>query len=323
MDEKVLSDGEMDALMDASSSESQAVLRAGTEAMADVRSFEVQPHCHLSFGSYPELQRLNDRFALSMQRFLRQTLNWSVSCVLQSQTERALSERLSHFSGLQHVMGFRLDPLAGPFCFLPDPQLTCALVEVYFGSVTIPPADPTLDEYSNGQKRMAQRFANEALALFADVWKPLATLTPAPTGSWASLELAEIGGVKDPVIASEFLIEADDFKGRFAIVMPTSAIGDYADLLDGADRPGDSAQDTRWRTALLAHVTELNVTLNVCNAPSRLSLAELRAISAGDRLSIAPPNPVAIRCGDVALYHGHFGVNERRRCVQIDGAVNA
>ncbi|MEL7537851.1 MAG: FliM/FliN family flagellar motor switch protein [Pseudomonadota bacterium] len=318
MNDKILSDGEMDALMEGMADGSVEVLRGGGRDLTQVRPFEIKPQCYLRFGSYPELARLNEKFAVGLQRYLRQVLNWPASCDLKRQYERNVADLPATFGGLQHVMGYRIAPLDGVACVLPSPAMVAALVEVFFGSTNIPAVDPTLEEYSTGQKRTAQRFADAVMTQLAAAWATLLALSPTFEQSWPAVEQAPLGGPKDAVIVSEFQIVAGDFEADFAIVIGRNSLHRFTDLLDGAERPGNAEQNQRWRRTLEIHAIELPVRLAMINQSAAVSLARLTELSPGDELPIAAPNPIDVACGDVVLYRGQFGVNGKRRVVRID-----
>ena len=321
MSEKILSDGEMDALMEGVADGSIAIIRDGGVERGRVQPFEIRPQNHLSFGSYPALQRLNEGFATRVQRYMRQALNWPASCDLLRQYECTSADIVTRFDGLQHIMGFRLEPLDGLTCLVPDVSLVPALVEVCFGSTAIPPADPTIEEFSVGQKRTAERFANQLMELLATAWAPFVSVAPKFADSWNQVERVPLGLAKEKIIVSDYQIVAEEFEARFTVFTTSKSLAEFAPRLDGAEQPGSAEQNQHWRELLERHVFELPVQLDVCNEPHAQVLAGLQALAKGDQLAVAAPNPVGVSCGDMPLMTGEFGVAGGRRVLRIQTAL--
>ena len=321
MSDKILSDGEMDALMEGMADGSVEVLREGGSDTRNVRPFEIRPQNHLRFGSYPALSRLNEGFAVLVQRYFRQALGWPASCDLKRQYEATVADVVNRFDGLQHIMGFRLDPLEGITCMAPNQALTTALVEVFFGSTAIPPVDPTIEEYSTGQKRTARRFAEHLMRLLTSAWTPVLELAAVFQDSWSQVERVPLGGTKDSVIVSDYQVVSEGFDGAFTVLTSSASLSPYLDRLDGAEQPGSAEQNRHWRATLEQHAYELPVTVSASNATTPVSLARMQGLKPGDELPIAAPNPVELRCGDFPLFAGTFGVTAKRRVARIDAAI--
>ncbi|MEM8983218.1 MAG: FliM/FliN family flagellar motor switch protein [Pseudomonadota bacterium] len=322
MPEKILTDGEMDALMEGMADGSVAVLRDGKTTVGAVTPFEIRPHCHLSFGTLPELQRFNEAFAKNVQRYLQQTLAWTASCDLKRQYDCTVVDLNHAFAGLQHIMGFSATPLDGLIGFIPDTTLMQGLVEVFFGSTEIPAPDPSIDEYNVGQKRVAQRFGASVLEILQDAWASVAAFSPDFADSWSNVERAPFGSAKDRVIVCEYQVVADGFAAVFSIVLRREALAPHLDRLDGAERPGTEQQNLYWRETLSQHATDLPVRISLVNAARPVSLAMLRQLTPGSQLPIAAPNPVELRCGELPLYRAQFGIWDRRRVARVNSAVN-
>ena len=102
------------------------------------------------------------------------------------------------------------------------------------------------------------------------------------------------------------------------MVLRRDMLAPYLDRLDGAERPGSDQQNRHWRDTLSQHATDLPVRVSLVNVAQRVSLANLRELTPGSQLPIAAPNPVELRCGDLALYRAQFGVCERRRVARVN-----
>lgn len=317
MNDKVLSDGEMSALMDDEGAVREKVMTSRGPREAQVSSFEIEPRAHFRFGSYPELQRLNEQSAAKVQGYLQSTLNWPVSCTLVSQAETTLQKCQDRYSGLQLSLAFDAEPLGGSVVFLPDVALTCALVEVLFGSVVIPAAPDSPEKFSQGQVRIAKRFAEKVLSLIADVWHPILPQAFKHNRAEQSLERLVIGEPRDRVITSTFRIDGEDFNAEFSIVHPHATVRSLLDRLDGAELSKSSEKNRHWANELARHVQDVRLTLSARNAPVKVRLGALDALNAGQILPIAQPEKLTLLCGDRDLGLASFGINQDRYCVRL------
>lgn len=317
MNDKVLSEGEMDALLEDTAGEPSPVLtRTGVEQML-VRSFDISPRAHLKFGSYPELQRLNEKSAQKLQSYFRNTLNWSVSCSLSSQEEMSLQALRDNFSGLQLALRFSLSPFGGDAILIPDLALSCALVEVFFGSTSIPSSPGNPESFSAGQVRVATRFAEKFCQMTADVWAPIAELAFKYEGAEQALERVDLGPPKSPMIASQFQIDGEDFGARFCMVLPLSAIASLSDRLEGAERSQSTSKNAEWSRWLAQHVHRMSLPLVARNVATPLRLSSFDSLEAGQILPIAAPEHISLFCGDTRIADGEFGVHQQRTCIRL------
>ncbi len=317
MADKILSDGEMDALMDSVDSGQHAVQTPNGVAQAKVRAFEISPRAHLRFGSYPELQRLNERIARTLQLFLKNSLNWLASCDLKSQVEISISDLEERYSGLQLCHNYSLDSLPGQALFLPDRATVFALLEVFFGSTSLTKAPTDIDRFSSGQVRVAENFAAQFFQAMAGVWEGLHPIKPVLIKTEQTMERVKLGPPKEKVIVSVFQIEIDDFSAEFALVLPVATISNLLEVLEGADRPGTSEQDLYWQECWQAHVTNLHIPVIARTQSIRLTLGRVKSLETGQTLPIATPDSIEISCGDTALFSGKFGSLNNNCCVRV------
>lgn len=317
MTEKVLSDGEMDALMDGVASGKVAVQTDSGLMDATVQPYEINPRAYLRFGSYPELQRINDRVALQLQQFFRRELRWEASCDLKSQIELTAFEAKDRYAGLQLSLVYELSPLPAMVALLPDQQTIFALLETFFGSRTIPKSPAGLEAYSNGQIRIAERFASQFFLILSDVWEPICALEPALVKIEQSMERVSLGASKDNVIVSTFQIEAEDFKGEFVLLLPVAAVATELGLLEGAELSSSTEQNSYWEMCLTEHARNLDVALVAQTAAQRLALGRVSSLEKGMVLPLAPPQSVSLYCGKTELLNGDFGSLNNNSCVRI------
>ncbi len=317
MNDKVLSDGEMSALMEDEDAVREMVMTKRGPREAQVGVFEIEPRSHFRFGSYPELQRLNEQSAAKVQAYLQSTLKWPVNCSLVNQAETTWQQCQDRFSGLQLSLAYDAEPLGGPVLFLPDVALTCALVEVLFGSVVIPATPDHPERFSQGQIRIAQRFASKVLSLMADVWLPILPHEFTNARAEQALDRMKIGEARDRVIISRFRIDNEDFSAEFSVVHPHLTIRTLLDRLEGAQRSQSVEQNRQWSAQLARHLHQVRLTLSARNVPVRLKLGALDTLNAGQVLPIERPESLTIVCGDRDLGRASFGINEDRYCIRL------
>ncbi len=317
MNDKVLSEGEIDALTQPEGGvREQVVSRTGTREM-DVIPFEIEPRSHFRFGSYPELQRLNEKSAVAVQQYLRGTLKWPVTCTLVHQTEAPISRWLDQFAGLQLCLEYQVEPLQGQVYFMPDIGLTCALVEVLFGSVIIPETPDNPERFSQGQMRIAQRFADRVLAIIADIWMPVVQTSYQFAQAEQSIDRVAVGTPRDRAIVSTFRIDGEEFSAQFATLYPCETLSPLLDRLDGAERSHSQERNHHWAKCMEQHVRALPIRISARNKPSRISLGALRALDKGQILPIQQPEAVDLYCGNRRLSAARFGTNQGKNCIQL------
>lgn len=321
MAEKVLSDGEMDALMEGVSSGQVEVQTGAGVVRADVRTFEIHPKSHLKVGSFPELQRINDALAEHLQKFFRDQLNWEVNCDLKSQSRTRLGDVKERFPGLVVGSVFLMPPLDGPGLLVIDGKTLGALVEKFFGSPTVAERAGPVERFSGGELRIAQRFTDEVLLGLKIAWESLLAVEPESVQLEQSLGRIKMGGDKDLAVLSEFQIDAGEVSSAISIVLPLSTLGDVCDALEGADRPGNAEQDAHWADTFRAHLAEMQIPLTATTATFSVNLGTVADLKPGDVLPIARPTLVSLSSGSVQLLHGDFGTHQEKNCVRSRGWI--
>ena len=316
MTDKVLSEGEMDALMEGVESGDVPVQTGAGIRNARVEPFEIHPRAHLSIGSYPELQRLNEKLAVFVQRYCRDELAWEVSCDLKSQSVVSLADLDDRYTGLMLGVQFSLPPLEGQGLMVLDDATLGALVDKFFGSASVGSRISSAERFSAGEVRIATRFSEAVLEGISESWMSLVRVEPSVTSVEQSMERIQLGAGRERAVLARFGLASDTFGSEFSLAIPLTTLGELVDSLEGAEQPGSAEQNARWLRILREHAINTEIPLVARTRPIRLPLGRVSRLSTGDVLPLSDPAVVSLSSGDVELSIGDFGVYNKHFCVR-------
>ncbi|WP_405222737.1 flagellar motor switch protein FliM [Lentisalinibacter sediminis] len=316
MSEKVLSQDEMDALMDGVSSGKVEVQTDTGPLDAEVYDYEIPARNQIRRGSLPRLDHLNRQLARRMERTLMRQLRVETRVVTRTIETLRFETVCDGFPTPPLLMLLGMKPLTGPALMFLDPPLINALVDRYFGGANGNECRSDREGYTPGEVRISEIVMSRFLENMKEVWRPVLELEPEIVQTESDLQQLQVAAPNDPVVKCEFGVEPGESSGRIQLILPLETILPVFDSLDGAERSGGNDQDEVWSGMLREHVLASVVELTTGIGDKELSLGNVARLAPGDIIPINSPKTVTLSVGDTPVLQGEFGLSRGRNAVR-------
>ena len=315
MSDPVLTDDEKNALLDGVSSGAVEVHGNGGPQYASVRPYDVDARSRMVTDSYPRLQTLDQRLAEHLAAAVEALLQCEAQVAATGLEVRAWRECRAQLS--QPAMHFLVSaaPLTGNALVAMSSELVSLLVESFFGS------EPGRGyngarAFTPGERSVATRFCDAALASLRETWQPLIELSPERARTDVPADMLDIARDGEPVVVSGFELTVAGQSAGFHVSWPREMLAPLLPAFEGATRERDPGADARWAKNIRQRLATVPVAITTCIGAASHRVGALTALAAGDVLHIADPRAAVVFAGDVPVIRGRFGVIEGRSAVE-------
>ncbi len=316
MSEKVLTDDEVDALLDGVESGEVEVQSAKGPHYASVTLYEIPPRSRIASKSFPRLELLNEKFAEQLRKRTQQLLDCELGLSCSGTGSSLFGDIRGHHIDVLVVVEFAAPPLTGHGALVFGAELVHQLVELFFGGVGSEPKEPGLGGFTRGELRVTHAYSDIVLATLKEIWEPIQAINPEQVKTESSISLLNIADDTDPVIKSTFDFSFQEHDGTLHLLLPNAMVETLLPLFKGTDRKENPAQDEMWADTIRTALTDIGVSLSTSVGHASMTLGELISLEPGDVISIDNPRIATIFAQNVPLLEGRFGVHGGRNSVE-------
>jgi flagellar motor switch protein FliM len=299
MNQQILSQDEVDALLEGITGESQKP--DAPEAPADgVRTYDLASQERIVRGRMPTMEIVNERFArnarIGLVNLLRKSPEVSVGGIKMHKYSAFLREIVvpTNFN----IMSVR--PLRGAGLVVLEPNLVFAVIDAMFGGVGKFHTRIEGREFSPTELRVIHRMELE---------HQRSEMQP---------QFANIATPSEIVVSSSFTFEFGDTSGSMHLCIPYATLEPIRDVLYTSVQGDASEPDRRWVTMLKTEIQSAQVTLVAELARADATLEQLLALKAGDFVELDIEPLIQAKVDGVPVFDCHYGTSSGRYSIKID-----
>lgn len=323
MTEQVLSDDEVDALLDGVESGEIEVHSAGGPRYASVRAHEIPRRSRIVSKNFPRLELLNEKFAARLQKHTRQLLHCELGLSCTETTGLSFGDICAQHVDALVAVEFAAAPLHGHGAIVFGADLVHQLVELFFGGAGSQRKTPANNGFTIGEYRVIHAYTNIILDTLQEIWEPILALKPERSKTESGINLLNIADETDQVIRSSFDFSFAEHCGTFHLLLPNAMVETLLPLFKGTDRKADQAQDDMWADAIRTGLLDIKVRLSSNVGHARMTLGELICLEPGHIIGIDSPRFATLFAQNVPLLEGRFGVHGGRNAVEASRWLGA
>lgn len=323
MSNEVLTNDEVDALLDGVESGEVEVQSADGPHYASVAPFEIPQRSRIVSRSFPKLELLNDRFAEQLKKRTGQLLQSELGVSCGETASSSFGEICAQHPDGQVAVEFVAPPLVGRGAIVLGAELVHHLVELFFGGGASEPGEPRIGGFTVGELRVIRTYSTVVLDVLKTLWEPIQEINPELHKTELNVSLLDIAEEPDQVIKSTFNFLVDEHDGALYLLLPAAMVERILPMFKGTERKEDPAQDERWANTIREVLAEINVTLSSDVGHARMTLGELICLEPGDVIGIDSPRTARINAHSVPLLEGRFGVHGGRNAVEASKWLGA
>jgi flagellar motor switch protein FliM len=317
VNQQILSQDEVDALLQGITGESQK-LEQSDEQAGDVQSYDLSSQERIVRGRMPTMEIINERFSRNVRiglfNFIRKTPEVSVGGIKVQKYSAFLREIVvpTNFNIVA------VKPLRGSGLIICDPTLIFAVIDALFGGVGKFHTRIEGRDFSPTEQRVILRVVEVIMAEYKKAWHGVYPFELEYQRSEMQPQFANIAAPGEIVVTSTFTLEIGDTTGTIHFCIPYSTLEPIRDVLYSTVQ-GDSAEpDRRWVKLLTHQIQDAEVQLVAELAHAPATVEQLLAFKPGDFVELDLEKSLEVKIDGVPVLSGQYGTSNGHYAVKVD-----
>jgi flagellar motor switch protein FliM len=322
MNQQILSQDEVDALLQGITGESQK-LEQEEQSTTGIRDYDLSSQERIVRGRMPTMEVINERFARNIRiglfNFIRKSPEVSIGGIKVQKFSAFLREIVvpTNFN----IVGVK--PLRGNGLIVCDPSLVFAVIDALFGGVGKYHTRIEGRDFSPTELRVILRLVEVISAEFKKAWTGIYPIELEYQRSEMQPQFANIATPSEIVVATNFTLEIGDTTGSVHFCVPYSTLEPIRDVLYSTIQ-GDSAEpDRRWINLLKTQIQSAEVTLVAELAKAPATVEQLLAFKPGDFIELDLDPSIQAKVDGVPVLDCHYGTSNNRYALKVDRLITS
>ena len=317
MSNQILSQDEVDALLQGISAESDA-LEPEAEAVGGVRSYDLAAPHRIVRGRMPALELVGERFARNLKNGLFTLLRKSAEVAIGEIKVQKYSAFLREIAVPTNLNVVAVRPLHGNGLVVCDPSLVFATVDSLFGGNGKFRTRIEGREFSPTEQRIIKRLVDVVTAEYARAWAGIYPLELVWQRSEMLPQFASVATPAEMVVTTSFDLEIGEMNGSVHICIPYGTLEPIRDVLYGRARMESTEHDDRWVALMKDQIQEASVELVVELAEAAATVEQLLALAPGDFIELDLKRGVQAKVAGVPVLACHYGISNGKYALKVD-----
>jgi flagellar motor switch protein FliM len=317
MNQQILSQDEVDALLHGITGESQK-LEEEEAPTGGIRDYDIASQERIVRGRMPTMEIINERFARNIRiglfNFIRKSPEVSVGAIKVQKYSAFLREIVvpTNFNIVS------VKPLRGSGLIVCDPTLVFAVIDSLFGGSGKFHTRIEGRDFSPTEQRIINRLVEVVREEYKKAWHGIYPLELDYQRSEMQPQFANVATPSEIVVTTSFTLEVGDTTGTVHFCIPYATLEPIRDILYSTVQ-GDSAEpDRRW-VKLLTHqiqAAEVELVAELGTAPA--TVEQLLSLKAGDFLELDLLPAIEAKVDGVPVFECQYGTSNGRYAIRIE-----
>jgi flagellar motor switch protein FliM len=317
MNQQILSQDEVDALLQGITGESQKLEQEEVPQGA-IRDYDLASQERIVRGRMPTMEIINERFARNIRiglfNFIRKSPEVSIGGIKVQKYSAFLREIVvpTNFN----IVSVR--PLRGSGLIVCDPNLVFAVIDALFGGAGKFHTRIEGRDFSPTEQRVILRLVEVIVGEYRKAWQGIYPLELDYQRSEMQPQFANIATPSEIVVATSFTLEIGDTSGSVHFCIPYSTLEPIRDVLYSTVQGDSSEPDRRWVNLLKTQIQSAEVELVAELAQAPATVEQLLAFKPGDFIELDLEQIIQAKVDGVPVFDCHYGTSNGRYAIKID-----
>ncbi len=317
MNQQILSQDEVDALLQGITGESQKIEQevapAGTERRYDLASQE-----RIVRGRMPTMEIINERFARNIRLGLFNLIRKSPEVAIGAIKVQKYSAFLRELVVPTNFNIMAVKPLRGSGLVVCDPTLVFAVIDALFGGVGKFHTRIEGRDFSATELRVIRRLVDTITAEYKKAWHGIYPVELAYQRSEMQPQFANIASPGEVVVSCTFSLEIGDSSGSIHFCIPYATLEPIRDVLYSSAQGDASEPDRRWVNLLKVQIQSAEVELVAELAQARATVRQLLALKPGDFIEFELEPIIQAKVDGVPVFDCGYGTTNKHYSIKIE-----
>jgi flagellar motor switch protein FliM len=317
MNQQILSQDEVDALLQGITGESQKIDEEEAPT-GGIREYDIANQERIVRGRMPTMEIINERFARNVRiglfNFIRKSPEVSVGAIKVQKFSAFLREIVVP-TNLNIVS---VKPLRGSGLIVCDPTLVFAVIDSLFGGNGKFHTRIEGRDFSPTEQRIIHRLVDVVREEYKKAWQGIYPLELEYQRSEMQPQFANVATPSEIVVSTSFTLEIGDATGTVHFCIPYATLEPIRDILYSTVQ-GDSAEpDRRWLKLLTQQIQAAEVELVAELATAPATVEQLLSLKAGDFLELELLPSIEAKVDGVPVFECQYGTSNGHYAIRID-----
>ena len=317
MNQQILSQDEVDALLQGITGESQK-LEAEEVEQGGVRDYNLASQERIVRGRMPTMEIINERFSRNIRiglfNFIRRTPEVAVGAIKVQKYSAFLREIVvpTNFN----IMSVR--PLRGSGLIVCDPTLVFAVIDALFGGAGKFHTRIEGRDFSPTEQRVIARLVEVISGEYKKAWAGVYPVELEYQRSEMQPQFATIAAPSEIVVTTSFTVEVGETSGTIHFCIPYATLEPIRDTLYSTVQGDSTEPDRRWVKLLTQQIqaAEVELVAELAHAPA--TVEQLLALQPGDFVELDLDQLVQAKVDGVPVFDCHYGTSNGKYAIKID-----
>ena len=320
MNQQILSQDEVDALLQGITGESQK-LEQEDAPEGGVRDYNLGSQERIVRGRMPTMEIINERFARNVRVGLFNLIRKSPEVSIGGINVQKYSKFLREIVVPTNFNIVSVKPLRGSGLIVCDPTLVFAMIDALYGGSGRFHTRIEGRDFSATEQRVIKRLVDVIVEEYRKAWNAIYPLELEYQRSEMQPQFANIATPGEIVVSTSFTLEVGDTSGSLHFCIPYSTLEPIRDVLYSTVQ-GDAAEaDKRWINLLKQQIQSAELELVAELASADATVEQLLSFKPGDFIELDLKPLVEAKVDGVPLLEAHYGLSNGKYALKVDRLI--
>ncbi len=322
MNQQILSQDEVDALLQGITGESQK-LEQEEAPSSGIRDYDLAAQERIVRGRMPTMEVINERFARNIRiglfNFIRKSPEVSIGGIKVQKFSAFLREIVvpTNFNIVS------VKPLRGNGLIVCDPNVVFAVIDALFGGQGKYHTRIEGRDFSPTELRVILRLVETIIVEYRKAWHGIYPLDLEYQRSEMQPQFANIATPSEIVVSTAFTLEIGETSGAVHFCIPYSTLEPIRDVLYSTIQGDASEPDRRWVNLLKHQIQAAEVDLVVELAKAPATVEQLLSFKPGDFIELDLEQVIQAKVDGVPVFDCHYGTSNNRYAIKIERLITS
>ncbi len=318
MSQQILSQDEVDALLQGITGESQKMDQEEAAPKEGVRDYNLASQERIVRGRMPTMEIVNERFARNIRiglfNMIRRSPEVSVGGIKVQKYSAFLREIVvpTNFN----IVAIR--PLRGVGLVVCDPTLVFAIIDSLFGGGGKYHTRIEGRDFSATEQKVISRLVETIANEYKNSWKGIYPVELEYQRSEMQPQFANIATPSEIVVCTSFTLEIGDASGTIHFCLPYASLEPIRDILYSSLQGDSSETDRRWVKLLKQQIQSANVDLVAELATAPATVEQLLSFKPGDFIELDLDPLIKAKVDGVPILECYYGTSNGRYALRVE-----
>ncbi|MDO9316125.1 MAG: flagellar motor switch protein FliM [Burkholderiaceae bacterium] len=322
MSQQILSQDEVDALLQGITGESQKLEHEEVQ-QGGIRNYDISSQERIVRGRMPTMEIISERFARNIRIGLFNMIRKSPEVSIGGIKVQKYSAFLREIVVPTNFNIVSVKPLRGSGLIVCDPTLVFAVIDALFGGAGKYHTRIEGRDFSPTEQRIIMRLVDVITAEYKKAWVGIYPLDLEYQRSEMQPQFANIATPSEIMVCTSFTLEVGDSTGTVHFCIPYSTLEPIRDVLYSTMQGDSTEPDRRWVNLMKEQIQSAEVELVAELATAPATVEQLLSFKAGDFIELDLQPGIQAKISGVPVLDCHYGISNGRYALKVDQLLSS